>query len=568
MLTRLRLRPSAPLLALLASPLLGGIHIAQVGSLADVFTISREDPTLAGLLPAGASIGNDVDDLGDVNGDGTVDFATSGWDAAGGNTVYILLMNADGSVLDVVEIPPPFVASCFACSPMYGRAIAGIGDLDLDGVPDLLIGDPWDSECDTFGYVQGALWIMFLNADGSMRSYQRISGCEGGLPWGVGDERAFGSSACCIGDVDGDGIQDLAIGAPTQVWVGVGTYYGYVGILMMNRDGTVKSGHQLASGGNEFNIVFSNLNYLGRDVAPLGDLDGNGIPDLAVNAARGSEKTPSLFLISLNRDGSVKLYSEVSKDRGGYAGYDQFEALFGSEMESISDVNGDGLNELLVSVSYGSGSPYAGARGFVLLTLSPWGIVTAEHHINEVVDPLFASIGLESDSYASIDDFDADGLLELVVGDSGSTLGDPSGVQTGGALHVFSLESGKARNELVLGSGVNPACFSPTAPPVLGGTWSATVDTSAVAAASSTWAVGHAGLLDPPFVLPFGEVLVDVTLPQDLLSIVPPSGGSATHSVTLPLDLSLVGFRLGVQAVIFGGPSPVLCNAMEAVLGY
>ncbi len=58
----------------------------------------------------------------------------------------------------------------------FGAALAAIGDLDGDGVTELAVGSPGD---DDGGTNKGALWILFLNRDGSVRSYQKISDTEG-----------------------------------------------------------------------------------------------------------------------------------------------------------------------------------------------------------------------------------------------------------------------------------------------------------------------------------------------------------------------------------------------------
>ena len=59
----------------------------------------------------------------------------------------------------------------------FGSAIANIGDLESDGVIDLAVGAPFD---DDNGENRGAVWILFLAGDGTVKSYKKISQTEGG----------------------------------------------------------------------------------------------------------------------------------------------------------------------------------------------------------------------------------------------------------------------------------------------------------------------------------------------------------------------------------------------------
>src|SRR5688572_5725059 len=59
---------------------------------------------------------------------------------------------------------------------LFGRSITSIGDLDNDGVMDVAVGAPWDNEG---GTQRGAVWILFLNADGTVKSHQKISDHNG-----------------------------------------------------------------------------------------------------------------------------------------------------------------------------------------------------------------------------------------------------------------------------------------------------------------------------------------------------------------------------------------------------
>lgn len=89
----------------------------------------------------------------------------------------------------------------------------GVGDLavgsilDDDGIPDLAVGSPGVHQG---GFGTGAVWVLFLNADGTVRAQQAISATSGGFMGTLGDYDGFGAAVAPLGDFDGDGVEDLA----------------------------------------------------------------------------------------------------------------------------------------------------------------------------------------------------------------------------------------------------------------------------------------------------------------------------------------------------------------------
>jgi len=135
----------------------------------------------------------------------------------------------------------------------FGISISQIGDLNNDGIMDIVVGAYKD---DDGGLDRGAVYIIFLNDDGTVKSFQKISDTAGGFDDVLHDGDEFGRAIANIGDLNNDGIMDIAVGADDDG----GQDRGAVYIIFLNDDGTVKSFQKIS--GEEETFWLQNIEYL------------------------------------------------------------------------------------------------------------------------------------------------------------------------------------------------------------------------------------------------------------------------------------------------------------------
>ena len=338
----------------------------QVTKTVEINPATTNGPTLI----LGDNFGASVVDIGDLNSDGVNDLAVgahgddmdeSGNIAGGTNrgAVHIFYMNTDGSVDSTVEINDSTAnGPTLRNSDKFGISVANIGDLNGDGVNDLAVGaesDDMDESGNAAGGTnRGAVHIMFMNTDGSVDSTVEINDSTANGPT-LADNDFFGESVANIGDLDGDGVNDLAVGA----YKDGANDRGAVHIMFMNTDGSVDSTVEINSS-TANGPTLADSDWFGRSVANIGDLDGDGVNDLAVGATGdnmdangdddGGANRGAIHIIHMNTDGSVKSVVEINDfTTNGPAPSNQ--DFLGRSVTNIGDLDGNGINDLAVGAS-------------------------------------------------------------------------------------------------------------------------------------------------------------------------------------------------------------------------
>ncbi len=314
--------------------------------------ISDDDESLNDILNNGDQFGSAVASIGDLNGDGVFDLAVGApQDSDGGagrGAVWILFLNADGTVRLTQKISDE--AGGFNGDlnngDQFGGAVADIGDLDGDGVTDLAVGAQQDSDG---GVGKGAVWILFMNQDGTVKSTQKISGNEGNFDGNLDPNDHFGSAVAGLGDFDGDGVNDLAVGANQDDDGGL--QRGAIWLLYLNTDGSVKSTQKISSDEGEFDVALNDGDQFGGAIANIGDLDDNGVIDLAVGAEQDDDGGPNqgaVWILFMEDNGEVISATKLSSTQGNFGGNLADDNRFGSAVTGINDLDGDGNSDIAV----------------------------------------------------------------------------------------------------------------------------------------------------------------------------------------------------------------------------
>jgi len=540
---------------------------AQAGWVLDEQKISDTVGGFGGGLDDEDYFGGAVAWLGDLDGDGIGDLAVG---ATGDDVdpvfddehgaVWILFLNADGTAKaeqKIDETHGGFGGDLLEYD-YFGCSLACPGDLDGDGVVDLAVGAWHDGRHPGGSFtMEGAFWILFLNPDGTVKGEQKINDTNGGFGGALDYLDHFGWSVASLGDLDDDGTPDLAVGARNDDDAVFDA--GAVWILFMNPDGTVGGEQKISGAAGGFGGTLDQCDWFGCGVAGIGDLDGDGIEDLAVGARGdddgGGSSKGAIWILFLHPDGTVKAEQKISALSGGFGGVTN---LLGSTLGALGDLDGDGNPEVA--------SGTLGHESVWILFLAADGTVRSELMINACGEGGFGgdcdyAVHFGS-AICSLGDHDGDGFPDMAVG---SQYKDDGGTWRGAVWNLFLQgcpdASATFRNPDVGGS-TNPAVYDVTAPPVLGATFSASIATAGMA---GSWLVGYSTPLTFP--TPWGNLLVNTNDPNgELLGMPFGVGDPAVIDLVVPDDPALCGFMCATQGLRFGSGLD-LTNAQDLRLG-
>ena len=429
----------------------GAIYVLKLNSSGAVVSSTKISKNLNGFtgnLQSGDIFGSGLASLGDINGDGNYDIAVGAeYTSDGGymkGVVYLITIDTSGYVLSTQKISATSggFTGILNGPASFGCDIANIGDLNGDGVNDLVVGSHRDNDGGTEG---GAIWILFMNSNGTVHHQQKISDTQGGFSGNIDAGDHFGVSTEYLGDINNDGYIELAVGSHYDDDGGQNN--GAIYILSLDTGGMVVNSQKISDSYGGFNGVLSTGSKFGVSITKIGDLNNDSVIDIAVGAYRDNtvgSLAGAFYILYLNANGSVKSHLKVTTGYNNFTGNIDAGDLFGVSIASIGKYND--LYALLVgSRKDDDGAIDAGAayvlfiRGIIYSGVESIVIQDDFVYNNPVHDQLYIWQNI--------------GILNLSIFDMNGKLVKKSMVKTNeNVLNISNLASGTYLGVIVKGN--------------------------------------------------------------------------------------------------------------------
>ena len=351
-----------------------------------------------------------VDLLGDINGDGSDDIVVSAMKESLGELlmeagrVYVF-NGSDGVLLHTLVSPNAQLGGWF------GFSLASAGDVNNDGTDDIIVG-AHEEEPDPSPVGAGRAYI-FSGSDGSVLHELQSPNDQ--------NEGYFGYSVSSAGDLNEDGFYDVIVGARKES-TGSSPDAAGMAYVFSGSDGSLL--HTLMSPNEETE------GYFGNAVSSTGDITGDGIPDLIVAAdhedgGRDTEDAGNAYVFDGQNGSLIFALSSPNEEEEGF---------FGNDVTFTGDMDGDGIDEIMVAaywevrdpVLVGAGRTYVfrGSDGSMLYTFE---------------SPTPEAGGFFGCSVDALGDLDENGSDDVVIGAVFENPGESP--QDAGRAHVIFTES-------------------------------------------------------------------------------------------------------------------------------
>ncbi len=423
-------------------------EFAAVINLAD---LTADEAVVLVAASSATATGGSLAPLGDINGDGFNDFIVGAWRDniyTGAGSQAFVIFGQEGGLPSSITLANLNGTDGFSVTSttggLFGYSVSNAGDLNGDGLADFVIGA---RNSQTGGRLSGSVYVVFGSESGfpAVLPIESLNGTNGFKIESNLDLGRAGRSVTALGDINGDGLDDIAISAPYAndfkgaVYVVFGSASGFDPLINLNQiDGT-----------NGFLIdgVMSQQ-FLGHQISGGHDVNDDGVNDILIGAPNnffGQSANPRLgeaFVVFGRDDDSFGAVLNVGDLNGtdGYRIRTGVNDRAGSSVSMTGDINGDGIADMVIGSSYGpvarNGLAYVvfghgGAQGDLNLTsldgTNGFKIIGGSYG-----DQLGASVSI-------IGDIDGDGFDDLLIGATGVGAGDP-----GAAYVIFGRANGFA----------------------------------------------------------------------------------------------------------------------------
>jgi subtilisin family serine protease len=306
--------------------------------------------------------GYSVAAAGDVNGDGYDDILIGAYgnDAAGSSAgkTYLIFGKAAGWAMDtpLSQSDASFIGE--TQSSYSGYSVAPAGDVNGDGFDDILIGAYVNNEG---GDSSGQTYLIFGKA----------TGWANNMPLSMADASFIGEnsndfsgfSVAPAGDVNGDGLDDILIGAYGNAAAGISAGKTY---LIFGRTTGWGMDTPLSLADASF-IGEMQYDYSGYSVSTAGDVNGDGFDDVLIGAYGndGNGYFSGQSYIIFGKETGWANNMPLSMADASFIG-EQYYDYSGSSVSSAGDVNGDGFDDILIGAKYNSLSSVRAGQTYII----------------------------------------------------------------------------------------------------------------------------------------------------------------------------------------------------------
>ena len=412
-------------------------------------------------IAAGDFSGYSVSSAGDINGDGIDDLiigarraSPNGLSGAGQSYVVFGSNSGFGASLNLSTLNGSngFAINGIAADDYSGWAVSGAGDVNGDGFDDVIIGARRADPNSLSNAGQSYVVFGSNSGFGGSLNLSTLNGSNGFAINGIAADDYSGWAVSGAGDVNGDGFDDVIIGARRadpnslsnagQSYVVFGSNSGFGGSLNLS---TLNGSNGFAING----IVADDQS--GWSVSGAGDINGDGFDDVIIGARFADPN--GLFLAGQSYvvfgsnsgfDGSLNL-STLNGSNGfainGIAAFDQS----GWSVSSAFDVNGDGIDDLIIGASGAQPNGSNSGQSYVVFgSKSGFGSSLNLSTLNGSNG--FAINGIAASDFlgwavSGAGDVNDDGVDDVIIG---AYRADPNGVMEAGQSYVIF---GKSSNQ-------------------------------------------------------------------------------------------------------------------------
>jgi hypothetical protein len=406
-----------------------------------------------GLLLEGEA-GQAVSGVGDFNGDGLADVAFGAPEdivasPGGQGFAYLVLGRDDGvSTISVDDLRDGIGGIAYEGefpNDRAGAAVSGAGDVNGDGLDDLLVGAPNLNSNNPSPADVGRTYVVFGRDDTTpIASLSDIAAGVGGFAiTGENDTDVSGVSVTSAGDVNGDGLADLLVGALGADPGGSSSGRAYV-VFGKDDDTDPVLLADVASGIGGFAIDGeAPSDFAGFCVSGAGDFDGDGLGDVIIGAtgsnANGNDSGRAYIVLG-KADTTLVDLVDVTAGTGGFAlTGDLAGDNFGRWVAGAGDINDDGLGDVIIGSPFADFGGSAAGRTYVVYGRSD-GVAST------LAEVALGIGGFALDGEATLDisgsvvggggDVDGDGIADIVLNAPG---GDAVADNAGRTYVVFGV---------------------------------------------------------------------------------------------------------------------------------